>query len=438
MSSPNTHQSSLTARLGEDVGESSSAPIEHHCSAAPETRSIDKSNEVTQEARTDDSGSTAQRSSSPASSSTGVASSSPGEASPHEATSSTGEAVSSPASPSLSAIHKESDSGDPMTDAADDAADAAAVVTHEVIVDGNEKDDTVADLKEIVISNSDEQVVQCEIAFNSQDERLALCSPNQQLDEPSALQIDEGEDDQAASVSGDLYSSAAKRSGLLSKSDQVNALSYIITTTIRSAGEQSSAPHNESKSNLNSNESNSEPLKSDGKSSGELSAPEPSEQSLPSSQAEPCSTADQARVSTESSKSNVEVSSKSLSELRSEDYLLNSSPNNAAETANTDCKPTPSTSHVHSPAAGIVQLTSPSTSASTSGSTSASTSASTSVSTSANKRKHSIEQLQIVACRKSARLHELQAYHSDNSIYLFEPLQRKRSPPIDSATQVAR
>lgn len=50
-------------------------------------------------------------------------------------------------------------------------------------------------------------------------------------------------------------------------------------------------------------------------------------------------------------------------------------------------------------------------------------------STSANKRK--IEQLQIVASRKSARIHESQAYHSDNSIYLFETL-RKRSSSISS------
>lgn len=46
-----------------------------------------------------------------------------------------------------------------------------------------------------------------------------------------------------------------------------------------------------------------------------------------------------------------------------------------------------------------------------------------------NKRK--IDSLQIVVSRKSPRLTESQSYHSDNSIYLFEPL-RKRSSSISS------
>lgn len=407
MSSPkeNPHQSSLTVSLGENAS-SKHPQIERDCSA-PETRenSIDKSNEIRQESRANatDSGSTTGTSSPPVSSSTASSSS-----------------AASPVSlsPLASEIDKECDSnGDQPKDATADES-----LVSEELVDGHEsKDDTVADLKEIVIvTNSDEQVVQCEIAFNSQDEQLALISPNQQLDEPSVLLIDANSEADGqpaaklANVSGDLYSSSpsALRSKLLSKSDQVkNALSYIITTTIKSANETASshALHNESdsKSNLNSNKSNSEPLKSaDCRSAGELSAP------VRSPRGQPCATFDPQTVSSESSES--KSLSELRSELRSEDYLLNSSANNATTIAQTVAsQPTANSSPIPA-TSSIVHQTSPSTSA--------------------NKRKHSIEQLQIVACRKSARLHESQAYHSDNSIYLFEPLQRKRSPPISTST----
>ena len=264
-----------------------------------------------------------------------------------------------------------------------DVINNEVVESNEIEIEDTNKNLKDIDLKEIsIITNSgDEQVVQCEIAFNLQE--LALISPtNQNQNDLSVLIIDEDQclnelNNESNNELNDLHS--------LSKSDQANECKTTIKLDL--------------KSNLN-NELNSQSLvsKSNNKLTNESTKEELAKKTVKESSKESCTTLKQTKSST--------------NELN-EDYLLNSSTINNTTVDN--CK---------------------STLNSTSSTNSINLNNSTSVA-SANKRK--IEQLHIVACRKSARLHELQSYHSDNSIYLFESL-KKRSASISStnSTDLAR
>lgn len=241
-------------------------------------------------------------------------------------------------------------------------------VSNEVVVDHHEEmkselKNESTDLKEITVqANSDEHVVQCEVAFKSQDEALAS-SIDQSFDDSSILVIDESRHTYPTqpNVEGQ-HSTFANISNVsnglhsLSRSDQVKKLS---------------------KSNQD------DPIRAP---TSELHSTEERIESNASS-----TVLDQ-------------QASESLSELN-KDRLLNSSTNNTtvnnSKTTNSN-RPNSSTNCLAT-----------------------------------NKRKIDASQLHIVtACRKSARKHESQSHHSDNSIYLFESL-RKRSSSISSTNSLA-